>query len=228
MQSSRRDQSVMNSRKLIAAILMMSLVQMGTNGIAPILSQIQQAFPDAAPAEIQLLMSFPAAFVVVFSFVTSFLAAKIAYKYLAVSGLIFTAAAGFLAFLFHHDITELFVWAGIMGTGIGLVAPIAPTLINKHFDGYRKQRLLGFQNTFSTMGSMIMTFACGLLASRGWEYGYLVYLIAVPGIIFTSLGVRGDDRETVSGRGKNISGTEQWKGIPVWPEMLIAFFFLLQ
>lgn len=41
--------STTQSRTLKAAILTISFVQMGTNGIAPILAQIAEAFPGAYP-----------------------------------------------------------------------------------------------------------------------------------------------------------------------------------
>ena len=47
--------------------------------------------------------------------------------------------------------------------------------------------MLGWQNSASTIGSMIMTFACGFLAAAGWHYGYLIYLIGNLGFMLNLL-----------------------------------------
>lgn len=205
------------------AIITMSLVQLGTNGIAPILAQIQEAFPQASATSIQFLMTFPSLFSLVFSLVCAFLSDRLPKKTLAVFGLIIVGAAGVLAFLFHGSIGILFVWAAVLGTGIGLVVPVAPSLINELFEGGERQTMLGWQNAASNAGSMIMTFLGGFLAVAGWEYGYLVYLICIPGIIFTLIGVPGKKQAAA-----DIRKEERGKfRLVIWREMIITFVLMI-
>lgn len=130
-----------NTGLLKGAILTMSFVQMGTNGIAPILAQIAAAFPEASSSTVQFLMTFPSIFCVIFTMLAALLSDRLPKKTLALSGLTIVAAGGILACLFHGSMTILFVWAALLGIGIGMVAPIAPSLINEFFEGEERQSL---------------------------------------------------------------------------------------
>ena len=124
-----------NDRKTLfkASILTMSFVQMGANGISPILSQIGEAFPHASATRIQFLMTFPTIFSLFFTMISAFLSDVIPKKKLAVAGLATVGAGGVLAFLFHGSLGILFLWAAVIGIGIGMVSPMAPALINESF-----------------------------------------------------------------------------------------------
>ena len=141
-----------------AAILTMSLVQMGANGIAPILAQIGETFSAASPARIQFLMTFPTIFSLIFTMITAFVSDVIPKKKLVVAGLTVVGLGGVLAFCFHGSLAILFLWAAVIGIGIGMVAPVAPALINENFSGGDKQMMLGLQNSSSTAGGMLMSF----------------------------------------------------------------------
>lgn len=212
-----------NGNVLKAAILTMSFVQMGTNGIAPILAQIAAAFPSASSSSIQFLMTFPSIFCVIFTMLAALLSDRLPKKTLALAGLSIVSGAGILACIFHGSLTILFVWAAFLGIGIGMVAPIAPSLISELFDGAERQTLLGLQNSAANVGSMLMTFLGGFLAAAGWEFGYLVYLLALPGFFLTMKGVPA--QKIVS------NGSKQQKKAPfrllILREMVIAFVFLM-
>lgn len=217
----------MNKRKnnnvLKAAILTMSFVQMGTNGIAPILAQIAAAFPSASSSSIQFLMTFPSIFCVIFTMLAALLSDRLPKKTLALSGLSIVAGAGILACIFHGSLAILFVWAAFLGIGIGMVAPIAPSLITELFEGAERQNLLGLQNSAANVGSMLMTFLGGFLAAAGWGFGYLVYLLALPGVFLTIKGV--------PAKKGPVRGEKRKKKAPfrlvILREMLIAFVFLM-
>lgn len=212
-----------NTGLLKGAILTMSFVQMGTNGIAPILAQIAAAFPEASSSTVQFLMTFPSIFCVIFTMLAALLSDRLPKKTLALSGLTIVAAGGILACLFHGSMTILFVWAALLGIGIGMVAPIAPSLINELFEGEERQSLLGLQNSAANVGSMLMTFLGGFLAAAGWNFGYLVYLLGVPGIFLTLKGVPSQNGAAKGGGQKAKSAFR----LAVLPEMLIAFVFLM-
>lgn len=214
--------STTQSRTLKAAILTMSFVQMGTNGIAPILAQIAEAFPGASASSIQFLMTFPSIFCFIFTLLSALLAEKLPKKTLALTGLFLVAAGGILACLFHGSLTILFVWAAVLGIGIGMVAPIAPALISELFEGAERQTLMGQQNSTANIGSMLMTFFGGYLAILGWQFGYLVYLLGLPGFFLTLKGVPAQKK--VQTAAKQV--TEK-APLHIWKEMAIAFVFLM-
>lgn len=206
-----------------AAILTMSLVQMGANGIAPILAQIGETFSAASPARIQFLMTFPTIFSLIFTMITAFVSDVIPKKKLVVAGLTVVGLGGVLAFCFHGSLAILFLWAAVIGIGIGMVAPVAPALINENFSGGDKQMMLGLQNSSSTAGGMLMSFIGGFLALAGWPFGYLVYLIGIPGLILAVIGLPRDIGTT---SGKTEETTRGKFRLVIWKEMLITILLL--
>lgn len=176
-----------NDRSIQSAILAMSVVQMGTNAISPILADIAAAFPQAGPSSIQFLMTFPSLMVLFFSLLAAMAAARIPKKYLAAAGCGLFAASGLLSWLFHGSLALLFLWAAMMGVGIGLVVPMATSLVTDFFTGPAGQRMMGLQSTAANAGAMLMTFLGGLLAGIHWSCNYLVYLIAAPGMVLALL-----------------------------------------
>ena len=206
-----------------AAILTMSLVQMGANGIAPILAQIGETFSAASPARIQFLMTFPTIFSLIFTMITAFVSDVIPKKKLVVAGLAVVGLGGVLAFCFHGSLAILFLWAAVIGIGIGMVAPVAPALINENFSGGDKQMMLGLQNSSSTAGGMMMSFIGGFLALAGWPFGYLVYLIGIPGLILAVIGL---PRDIGTASGKTEETSRGRFRLVIWKEMLITILLL--
>lgn len=213
----RKESKSNHERGLICAILTMSFVQMGANGAAPLLADVSRAFPMLSDAAVQFLLTTPNILCVVCVLAFAFAPGKRNIRLQAIAGQAFVAAAGVLAAVFHESATAMFAWTIILGAGIGLVAPVAPLLIERNFEGALCCRLYGWQNSAATAGSMMLTALCGMLASGGWSKGYLTYLLALIGLGFTVLYV---PRETQK------SGKKA--GFPVVTrEMLLAFLFTM-
>lgn len=160
-----------------------SVVQMGSTVISPILADIARAFSDSGSAEIQMLMTFPSLFVIVFCFLDPVLMTYIAKKYLAAIGCFLFALSGFLSFAVHSSLTYLYIWAVLLGVGTGINIPVALSLISDLFSGREKNTVMGFQSSASNVGAMVMSLVCGLLGAVKWNVGFLVYLLALPGLV---------------------------------------------
>lgn len=210
-----------------AAILMMSFLQMATNAAASILAELAAAFPEASTSAVQYLMTFPNLLVVVMSIATAKLSEYIAKKYLAAAGLALGVVSGLCAFLFHRNLVLLYVWAALLGIGIGIVIPVATSLISDFFEGQERETMLGLQTAAANAGSMCMTFTGGLLAAYGWHYNYLVYLFAVPGLILTLLFIPG--KRDMAGEQIKVQAADQSRAIPgrVVGCMVVAMGFML-
>ena len=172
-------------RGLKSAILTMSFVQMTTNAVAAILADIAMQFPQASVTKIQYLMTFPNLMVVGVSIIAARLAQQFSKRSLAATGLSFVSIAGIGSFFVHSTLFMLYLWAGILGIGVGLVVPMANSLIADYFQGNERDGLLGYQTGAANAGSMLMTYFGGILAVAGWYFDYIVYLFAIPGLILT-------------------------------------------
>lgn len=158
-------------------------MQMGTNGISPILADLAEAFSQASASTIQFLMTFPSLMVII-----SGLAAGVAAQYMPKKWLIFSGSAlfalgGLLAWLFHGSLAILFLWAALIGTGIGLAVPVNTGQITEVIPEVRQATVMGMATSSANLGSMLMTLAGGYLALIHWSCDYLVYLIAVPAMV---------------------------------------------
>lgn len=174
---------------LKAAILTMSFIQMATNAVASILANIAAEFPETSVTTVQYLMTFPNLMIVAVSVITAGLAERISKRTLAATGLFLAVATGVLSFAVHGSIVILYVWAGMLGIGVGLVVPMANSLISDYFQENERDAMLGYQTGAANAGSMIMTYVGGILATIAWQFDYLVYLLAIPGLILTLMFV---------------------------------------
>lgn len=187
--SMKRKTKAIHKNGLICAVLTMSFVQMGANGIAPLLASISGAFPTVPDSGVQFLLTTPNILCVACVLAFAFFSGKRALRTQAAVGQALVIAAGILAATFHRSMALLAIWAVMLGVGIGLAAPVAPLLIERHFDGAQRRKLYGWQNSAATAGSMALTALCGVLAVKGWHRGYLTYLLAAMGLAATLMYV---------------------------------------
>lgn len=213
---------------LKAAILTMSFLQMATSAIAAVLAQIAEEFLRISEITIQYLMTFPNLMIVVMSMLTARLSICFSKRTLSIIGLFLGCLAGVGSFLFHESIVFLYIWAGMLGTGIGLIIPIATSLISDYFEGNEKDKFLGYQTSAANIGSMVMTFVGGMLASIGWYYNYLVYLLAIPGLILTFLFVPKENVvQTEITTSTTVTDQKNTASSQVWFYFVVAALFML-
>ena len=188
-----------NKKMLKITILVVTFMQMATNGLSPAMSEIAAAFPEASASTVQMLMSLPGIFVVVLSFVSAELTARFSKKFLIGGGLVCLILVGVCGTLFHGSLQILFIWSVLMGLGMGLVIALTASLIADYFDGKEKEDLMGLQTSAGNVGGMIMTAVGGLLTSVAWNLDYCVYFLSVPGLILLLLFVPdGDEGKTAA------------------------------
>ena len=172
-----------NKTGLKITLLIISLSQLGSMAISSVISEILEAFPDVPDQTVQFLMTFPGLFILITSLLSAFLARYISQKKLAVTGLILNTATAVGGLLFHGNIFILFCWAATLGLGIGMWMPLVNAIASAHFEGNERASLLGRVSSAQNIGAVFMTVAGGALAVMAWHFVYLVYFIAVPGLI---------------------------------------------
>lgn len=169
--------------KILVCILLASFVQMATNGISAILGNIQTYYADVSTSVIQFLMTFPSLFIIIFTVLSAYLLRYFSKKKMMECGLALVCIAGIISFIGYRSLTVLFIGAGVLGIGSGLCGSFAISLISDHFEENERAKIMGYQTAASNFGSMVMTFVGGLLATISWQYNYLVYFIALPGLV---------------------------------------------
>ena len=175
----------MRNKKWLWKIIMMctSSLTMAGIGMSPMLAGMAKAFPEASDSAIQFVMTVPSILVIVIGFVFALLSSRIPNNILTGCGLLLGVLMGIGACFIHPSIGVLYFWSAVLGVGSGISANGQSTLANKLFTEKEKPGVLGLQTFAASIFAMLMTFAGGFLADISWELGYLVYLVAIPGML---------------------------------------------
>ncbi len=175
---------VQRKQKLtVAAILSVAVMQMGVNGISPILADLAEEFPEASASTIQFLMTFPCLFVIVAGLISGTMAQRVGKKPMIVAGTSLFVLSGMMALVLHGSLTILFVWSAVMGIGIGLAVPVNMAQVIDLIDQRDQANVMGMASSVANLGCMAMILVGGYLALIHWSCNYLVYLIALPAVI---------------------------------------------
>ena len=175
----------MRNKKWLWKIIMMctSSLTMAGIGMSPMLAGMAKAFPEASDSAIQFVMTVPSILVIVIGFVFALLSSRIPNNILTGCGLLLGVLMGIGACFIHPSIGVLYFWSAVLGVGSGISANGQSTLANKLFTEKEKPGVLGLQTFAASIFAMLMTFAGGFLADISWELGYLVDLVAIPGML---------------------------------------------
>ena len=191
------------------AILIISLMSLSPTAIASVIADIRTAFPGMDDVTAQFLSTAPNIFIPVTGFAAAALSRKLSQKKIMALSMILIGLPSILGFLFHKNVVLLFCWAGTLGVGLGIQIPVLISIIPKYYFGNEKDDLIGKFSSSQNFGGIFLTVAGGLLAMIGWHYVYLVYLLAVPGIILAFIYIPDekispakDDRDIRNARGR--------------------------
>lgn len=184
-----------NSRllKIKIAIMALSTLQMASTAITPGMAGISQQFPGVSPALTQMLLSLPALCVVPFALFSGTIVTILPKKTLLLIGVILVGAGG-LAPMFLNDFTLILIMRAVLGIGVGLIMPIAPSVLTDYFSGYELDCAMGLYGSFACFGGIFYSLIGGLLANIGWRYNFIVYLTSIPVFLFALLFLSNDGK----------------------------------
>jgi MFS family permease len=171
---------------LIIAILSLSMITQCNDTTSVIMQSLVEEFPDHSPVTIQFVMQMGMIGSFCVSLAVGFLTSRFYIKHMLLTAALVILAGGSLPHFFHDNLYLLYVFAFIVGAGQGCLVPLLGTLIVHNFEGKQKDRLLGMNITFATIGSTILLFIAGPLVLSHWTNVYYIYLIAVP-VFFIAL-----------------------------------------
>ncbi|HEY60503.1 MAG TPA: MFS transporter [Anaerolineae bacterium] len=169
------------------AILSISLLTVMTSAaVAPVLSHISAAFPNAGITIIRLTLTLPALVAIFFNLISGALALHVRKTLILKTGLILYALGGTGAALVQN-INGLLAMRAILGMGAGLIAPLTISLIADFYEGEERVKLIGYSASVAHLAAVLMPLLAGWLAVFNWRLSFLIYLLAIGVLIFTSL-----------------------------------------
>lgn len=171
-------------------VLAPSFVLTSILAIVPALARIQEAFPDVSTSVIQMLVTLPSLVAFPVILLSGWLTGLMTKKQIAIISLFLMLAGGLMPLFIYHSFPLLLAASVIFGLGLGGVSPMTTALVYEHFPE-DKDAMLGYMGAFLGGGGMLFSFLGGYLATIGWRYAYLSYLIVVPVIILVILLPKG-------------------------------------
>jgi len=179
-----------SKKKLAFGILSLSLLTiMAGAAVSPALADIQKSLNVTNPTLVKMILTLPALFIIPTSYIVGKYANILSKKKLALLGVAIYILAGCGA-VFADDIYFLLATRAVLGVAVGIIMPIAASLIADFFEGEDRMRMMGYNAAFANFGGILATFSSGLLASVNWRYAFFVYGLGVPVFLIALVFIR--------------------------------------
>ncbi len=175
-----------NSRLTYTVLSISLLTVMAGAAMAPALGEIHNHFASYGNLTVQLIVSLPALFIVATNLAFSRLCRWMKTRTLATVGLCLYVLAGAGAF-FVDNIWLLLALRALLGVSVGMVMPLSTGLLAYFFPPQEQARLMGLSAAMNQMGGVVATLLSGILAGMGWNFSFLVYLLALPALLLVVL-----------------------------------------
>lgn len=161
------------------SILSLSLLTiMAAAAVAPALATIQAAFPQVSSTSIKMLLTAPSLCIIPMTF----LSAKIC-NAIGVRRTIFLGGSLYLlggsGGAFAPNFEVLMGTRIVLGIGVGILMPMANSLVSIFFSGEDRVRMMGRTASTANLGGIIALTGSGMLAQIGWQYSFAIYGIAL-------------------------------------------------
>ncbi|MCH5225609.1 MAG: MFS transporter [Muribaculaceae bacterium] len=160
------------------AILAISLtVNLPGLAISPVLGRLKEVFHSTA-IEAQLLNVLPNLLTIPFILGAGKICTPKNQLTVLTIGLVIFTATG-VAYFFAKSMIILIVLSCILGVGIGLVIPLAASLISQNFTARPRGAMLGIKSGLSNLSLIIATLYVGWVATHNWHWAFAAYFIPV-------------------------------------------------
>jgi MFS family permease len=172
---------------LIIAILALSFIVQCNDTTSVIMGSLVQEFPDQSPVAIQFLMQMGMVAAFIVSLIVGFLTRIFRIKSMLLIGAALQFFGGIAPMFMHGSLYILYVFAFVVGAGHGFMPPLLGAVILQNFEGKAKDRMVGLNITFNTLGSAILLAIAGPLVAMAWTNVYYIYFICVPVFIIGAI-----------------------------------------
>jgi MFS family permease len=163
----------------LTLLLVSSLTIMSVITISPALPRMALAFADVEHAEflVKLVLTIPALFIAIFSPITGRLIDRYGRLRILWLALMLYGVAGVGGF-FLTNLYLILVSRMILGIAVGMSMTIVITLIADYFEGIERQKFVGLQVAFMSIGGILFIGLGGILADMSWRFPFLIYLFS--------------------------------------------------
>lgn len=160
-------------------ILAMAFFGMGVGTITPALNAIFVQFSDLPITTLLLVSTLPSLTVIPATLIAGSVAgSKVKYRTLAIIGMTLFVLGG-VAPYFATDFTVILLERAIFGIGLGIMSPLANSLVMGVYEGDKVASMTGMVTLAMNIGGMVLQFMGGYFAGIGWNYSFLPHALGV-------------------------------------------------
>ena len=175
----------------LTLLLVSSLTIMSVITISPSLPQMAEVFSSIPQSDllVQLTVTIPALTIALFAPITGNLIDRYGRLKILWFALILYAISGVSGYFLDNLFYILFSRA-LLGISVGMSMTIIVTLIADYFQGNERQKFVGQQVAFMSLGGILFITIGGLLADAGWRFPFLIYLLSLIVLPFSVFYLR--------------------------------------
>lgn len=218
----------MNRKNLTVIFLTTLMAVLGVASITPAFPTIIQHF-GITPPQVALLITVFTVPGVFLAPVVGMLADRLGRKVILLPSLLLFGLAGGACF-FTNDWEVLLVFRFFQGVGASALGMLNVTLIGDLYEGKRRGEMMGYNASVLSTGTALYPFIGGALAMAGWQFPFLLPLLALPTALLAMLWLKNPEPKKAQDFSSYLKNT--WKNInrkTVWGIFIInvLLFFIL-
>jgi len=160
---------------LFSVLIMATVWNFEAAAVNPALGSIQAAFPNEPASAITLISTIPFIGSVIFSTIAGRLANYFDKKKIAVFGLALYGISGILP-AFFTNMTMILILRALTGIGVGLVLPIPAMILAEHYEGARRDKVMGYMNAVFNVSNGVVSIIVGLMLGIGWQVSFYAFI----------------------------------------------------
>ena len=145
-----------------------------------VLAMVSEEFPEVPISLVQMLVALPSLIAIISNFIIAKLATRFYKRYTILACSAVCMVAGMVPFFFHGNFYVLLAVSVCVGLGMGGIQNGVIALIADSFEGGMKATVMGMLSLAIGLGALVFRSVSAALATSGWNYAYLSYLILVP------------------------------------------------
>lgn len=175
----------------LTLLLVSSLTIMSVITISPALPQMAIAFAGVKNAGfiVKMVLTIPALMIAIVSPITGRLIDRHGRLKILRLALVLYAVSGVGGY-FLNNLYYILISRAILGISVGMSMTIVITLIADYFEGIQRQKFVGLQIAFMSIGGIIFLVLGGILADISWRYPFLIYLTSLLVLPLTIIFLR--------------------------------------
>ena len=191
--SKSKDTGILTRRNLgiLVGIMALAIMSRFDSIISPSVAAIQASFPRADPSTVESVVSIGSSAAIVSALLFGQLLTRMSFRTAACISCLCVALGGLMPLLVHSSVSQLLLFALVVGFGVGIATTVLPSLSARFFRGKQLAALMGLVLAVQDGSSMLVLALGGVLAKGGWLHNYWLYFLALPALVLVIFMVPG-------------------------------------